>query len=748
MPYLRKGLLPGGRTSWSWLGGYLVVAWVILQVTETLASLIGLPLWFGKAVLALLGAGLVVVVLTAALQGRGGARPLREPGSRGLLRPLTGRRTLALGVLAFAFLGLGTAGHMAARALGVGPAGTLVARGLLPRDAELVLADFEDQTGEPGLARAAMQALRVHLSQSSALRLTSPARIGEVLALMEAAPDAPLDVARAREIAIREGLKAVIAGEVHRLGSRYTVSARLIGAESGSELVAVLETADGPDELIPAVERLSLRLRERIGESLGSVRRSEPLSRVRTASLAALKSYTEGADANSRGDFERCALLMEEAIALDSTFAMALAGRAACNQNLGRESALQVSDRMRAYRMRERMTEEERLRFTAIYHQFVTEDRKLALEAWQAYDARFPERTSALFSMANLYAEMRRWAEAETLLRRGLELDPSSIVVLINLAGYQAYQGKWAEAEASLDSLAAQVPQLNLSWRRGGLSLAAGDWAAARHHLLEARESARGSPATRALVATLQARLARTRGRSAEAAALLREALAARLEAGDIENYHLTAVELADLLLVAWGDTAAALAAIDEALALHPLDSLDPLERSHLSFAAMLSRAGRMARARAHVTAWRRDVAPVLPGTTLPHWFHAGFAEAEARWSDAIAAWRLEDETQEDPLPALAHIGHAFDRLGQRDSALAYYQRYLATPSRTRHESDPRWRGQVLERLARLHDERGEHTDAARHYALLTELWEEGDATVQPRLEAARARLMALARER
>ena len=746
MPHLHGLLRSRGRNSWSWLGGYLVAAWVILQVTDTLASLIGLPLWFGKAVLGLLGVGLAAVVLTAVLQGRGGPRVEPEAGTGGLLSVRL-RRTLVVGVVAFAFLGLGTAGHMAARALGVGPAGTLVARGLLPRDAELVLADFDDRTGEPGVARAAVQALRVHLAQSKAFRLTSPARIGEVLALMEVPPDTPLDLARAREVALREGLKAVISGEIHRLGSRYTVAARLVAAESGAELVTLLETADTPDELIPAVEQLSLRLRERIGESLASVRRSEPLSRVRTASLAALKSYTAGADANGRGDFERCALLMEEAIALDSTFAMALAGRAACNQNLGRNYAQQVADRMSAYRMRERMTEEERLRFTAIYHQFVTGDRKLALEAWQAFDVRFPERSSALFAMANLYAEDRRWARAEDLLERGLELDPSSIVVLINLAGFQANQGRWADAHASLDRLAGEVPHLDLHWRRATLHLGAGDWEGARAQLLAARERARGDAALRGLVATLHARLERTLGRNGDAAALLQEAMAARLEAGDVQSYHLTALELAELRMSAFADTTAALAVIDFALAAHPLASLDPLDRSHLELAAVLARAGRGAQARAHVVQWTRDVAPLIPGTSRPAWLDGALAEADGRWADAIAAWRLEDEKSEDPLPALAHIAHAFDRLGQRDSAIAYFRRYLATPSRTRYDSDPDWRGHALERLARLHEAAGERADAVRHHAMLAELWEAGDSTVQPRVEQARARLLALTRE-
>jgi tetratricopeptide (TPR) repeat protein len=737
------------RSGWGWVGAYLVVAWGALQFADTIDSLIGLPAWSGRVLFVLLLLGLLAVLLMAVLQHHRTRADTDHSRLTGRLpRALTGRRLVVAGVVAFSFLGLGTAGHLTSRVLGIGPAGTLVARGVLADDGELVLANFDDYTGAPDLARALTQAFRIHLSQSPTIRLASEARVTDARARMQAESGAPLDLEMAREIAIREGIKAVVAGEIHRVGSRYALSLRLVAAESGQELIAGLEHARRPDDLIPAVERLSLWLRERIGESLASVRHSPPLSRVRTASLAALKSYTEAADANGRGDFERCALLMEEAIALDSAFAMAYVGRAACNQNMGRNPALQVADRIHAYSRRDRMTDEERLRFTATYHQFVKRDRRQAIEAWEAYFARYPDRTSALFALANLYAETREPARAEATLNQALARDSSNLVVLVNLAGYQTSQGRFADAELTLARLARELPNLDVGWWRATLRLAQADWVSASAELTAIRERARGDPGRRARVAALQSMFAQTLGRIDEAEQYLREAIHADLEAGAIQFYHLRMLTLAELYLMSRADTARALALADSALALHPVETLEPFARSYETFAEILARCGRIGRARVHLDAWEREVAPLLPGSSISHELRATLAEVEGRWHAAIAEWRLADERKEDPLPALVHIGGAHDRLARPDSAIVYYRRYLETPSRLRYNTDATWRGPVLERLAQLHEARGEHEDAVRFYDMLGELWQGADPFLQPRVEAARRRLEVLVGDR
>src|SRR5690606_21953003 len=133
---------------------------------------------------------------------------------------------------------------------------------LAERD-RIILADFE--ASDAALATALTEALRVDLEQSPAIRLAEPAFIREALARMQRDAATPMSEALGREIATREGVKAVIAGEGGSVGGQVVLSARIIGPQDGSTLVAVRETAADSTEILPALDRLSRKLRERIG---------------------------------------------------------------------------------------------------------------------------------------------------------------------------------------------------------------------------------------------------------------------------------------------------------------------------------------------------------------------------------------------------------------------------------------------------------------------------------------------------
>src|SRR2546427_753319 len=158
------------------------------------------------------------------------------------------------------------------RLLGIGPVGTLVASGVLAERDRLVLADFENRTADSTLGPSLTEALRVDLAQSGVIRLLDAAAVGQALGRMGRAPGAPLDLALARELAQREGAKAVVHGQIDPLGRGYVVSAELVGASDGAALVAVRENAQDDGAIIGAADRLSHRLRERIDLSDSPIR--------------------------------------------------------------------------------------------------------------------------------------------------------------------------------------------------------------------------------------------------------------------------------------------------------------------------------------------------------------------------------------------------------------------------------------------------------------------------------------------
>src|SRR5437762_675967 len=256
----------------------------VLTVVYFLVHVLGLPDWAFAGAVGLAAAGLPVMLWTGVIERRralaGGTG--RAPAPAGVQRWLTWRRSLLSAASGFGLLGLVTATHAAMRQLGIGPAGTLVASGVLAQRDRLVLADFVNRPADSTLGPSLTEALRVDLAQSGVIRLLDAATVGQALGRMGREPAASLDLALARDLAQREGAKAVVHGQIDPLGRGYVVSAELVGASDGAALVAVRENAQDDGAIIGAVDRLSHRLRERIGESLKSIRASDPLEQVTT----------------------------------------------------------------------------------------------------------------------------------------------------------------------------------------------------------------------------------------------------------------------------------------------------------------------------------------------------------------------------------------------------------------------------------------------------------------------------------
>src|SRR5678815_1461569 len=130
---------------------------------------------------------------------------------------------------------------MALRALGVGPAGSLLAAGKLEARDRLVVTDFRVRGSDSALGAVVSEAVRAQLGQSDVVTILSPAAIAGTLRRMDRPPATGVDLALAREIAQREGAKAVVDGEVTPLGTGYVLTLRLVTADSGAELASYHE---------------------------------------------------------------------------------------------------------------------------------------------------------------------------------------------------------------------------------------------------------------------------------------------------------------------------------------------------------------------------------------------------------------------------------------------------------------------------------------------------------------------------
>jgi len=746
------------------LAVYLGVSWLILQVVDIVKQNLGLPDWVFPFALLLLLIGLPIIVATAFLHGTGGSSGRPEPVAPAAAGPAadegrselekTGRRlftwrnALVGGGLAFLLLAVVTGGFMYMRSAGIGPVGSLVAKGVLEERSRIVLAEFE--AADSVLARTVTESFRVDLAQSPVVDLVEPDSIANGLARMNRPEGTPLSEETARELAVRDGYPAVVAGELAPVGAGYVLTARLVASSDGAVLASARASARDDAALLDAIDEVSSKLREQIGESYNSLRETPSLAHVTTGSVEALKKYTQAQDARHRdGNPEAAIRLLEEAVAIDSTFALAWRDIGTILSNRGESWARQVDASERAYRFRDRLSERERYLVEANYYQEVADEPRKVIEAYEAMLRLDSADAQALNNIGYTYYRQADWENALAWYERSREAAPDVPMHLANVASTRANLGDYAAADslyAALDSVS-DNPDWDLwradyRWQRG-------DEAGAREifeRVLREHPSRQG--------ATLRARgglaaLDLVRGRLARAPAAA-EGLAVRAADAGADAIALRmSVDAAQVRLDVAADTAGALAALDAALARVDMDSLPALDRPWLEIAGLLLDAGEIERGREALARMWQEVPDLLkPGQEK---YREGdlamIAAAEGRPLEALEAFRTLPPFACVPCRLRVEAG-LLDEAGRADSAIAYYERYLAEPWNYRIWNDARWLAPTHERLGQLYDERGDPENAALHYARFVELWEDADPELQPRVRSAQQRLEAILRER
>lgn len=794
------------RSLWQVLAIYLVLGWLLFETFEVLRVTIGLPDWVEPTAAVLLVLLLPAVIATASIQKgrparwprldfrsdgverdasrreaatppegdaesgagasaeppatpgaaspaavRGGRSradaPRPRPGARALL---TWRNTILGGVGAFALLALVTTIYMILRSSGIGPAGTLVAQGTLDEREPLLLADFGSPRDLDELARAITEGLRVDLAQSPVVRLYDQRAVSAALIRMEREPDSRLDLHLAREVAQREAVRAVVGGEIRPVGSGFVLSARVVSADDGSVLVSRRVTARGANDVVRAVDELSKKLRERIGEPLASIGRAEPLEQVTTADLDALRRYSAAVRAiDIEGDPDRGIALLEEAVRLDSVFAMAWRKLGVALGNRAEERARSVAALARAYEHRERLTARERNLASAAYHTNVAGDYPAAIEAYERQLDRDPTDDVALNNLGSIYLELRQPARAVELFERDLAADSGQTIPLINLIFARVAMGDFDGAVAAIAAFAPwSGADPSVRQYAAHVEAARGDYAAAEAALRDLRADHPQSPFWRATTSAELATLAAVRGGLEEARRHLADATETNARRDLPRQILVDAVRLAELELWVGRDAGAALATLDGALGAHPLDAIHPLDRPSLELARVYALVARPTRARELRRRYERDVPAELRGPAARialDRLEGALALAEGRPADAIAATRASDRGLCVPC-ALPQLALAYDAAGPADSAIAVRERYLATPYLWRVRDVDAWHlAATHERLARLYEERGDAARAAGHWRRLVVLWSDADEELAGRVDAARARAAELA---
>ncbi len=665
----------------------------------------------------------------------------------GVPAPRAGRRRVlaGAGLTVLALAGAALALHSA----GAFGGDSLVNQGVWGERGRIIMADFRSPPADSALGGAVTEAFRIDLAQSRAVTLVQPEYVRQTLERMQRDPNTPLDAQVAREVAIRDGIEAVLTGDIAHAGTGFVISARLVSSSNGAPLVALRETAEDSTRILGAIDRLSHGLRRRIGESLRTIEDNEALEQVTTPSLEALRKYSQSQMANAEGDTERSIALLREAIALDTGFAMAYRRLGVLIGNSGGRRSEQVDALSRAYAHRSRLTDRERYLTLGTYHMQVSGDREQAAASYRSLLDEYPTDVVALNNLSIILASSRNYAQAEELARRAIAVQPAVPTFWANLLNAQVLQGKLDSAQASLAAMraASRTPAFTVELEIG-LAVQRGDYDSAGAMVRRLQDERRESVERQRLGSAQLAGLAATQGRLAEADGQLRRLIEIDETGGRRETALFFEMVRAGMDLWFRGNPSRALQRAEAALRRRPLSDFDPRDRPYLGVAILFAEAGRPDRARALLNEFDRVVPEGDRRLALEarHAVLGAIALAERRAQDAIAEFRQQDQASE--IGAAASLGRAYDLAGMPDSAIASYQRYLDTPFLGRLPLDAMWRARALYRLGELYEERGNRVKAADRYAEFVKLWKLADPDLQPKVAEAKQRLEALSGER
>jgi tetratricopeptide (TPR) repeat protein len=716
-------------------GAFSLASLVLLALVYLLILQLGLPGWVFVTAIALLVIGLPMVVATSLTERQRRSAAAEDTGRR---RLLTWRNTLLGGVLAFAALGVVTVGYMSARVLGIGPAGTLIATGAIEEQERLILADFENRTDDPAHGATVTELMRIGLSQSRAVSVLDPIQVSRILELMERDPTEGLSEQIALEAAERDAIKGVVTGEITSVGSGYSIAARLVSVD-GQVLTAQQEVAPDEDDLVAAVGRLSESLRERFGESLKSIRSTEPLERVTTGSMRALRVFSQGLQAWNQGDIARGMQLLEEAIALDSTFAMAHRKLAVVLQNQAERRSRAVEAATKAYENRERLTERERYLVTAAYHSVVTGNRDQVISAYRTVLDMYPTDYYALNNLGVIYSELRDYERASEYYSRALEVDSVTRLHYSNLASTLGNLQQWDSSAAIIDRFERRFPG-NPEVQISRIIYAANrkDYDAAEELGQILMREQRGTVFWEGIAYEWLASLDAMRGRMSAAQERWRRSFEIATERGVLGLYLQRAARRAMVEGLLFDDTDRARRILESAVERVPLQELPPLDRPYGLLAMGYAAASEPERARRLLEEYQAT--PQADHSRITERFTHGarglIALAEGRLDEAIRAFRQYDEGSSCGTCAGAWLARAYDRAGQADSARALYERFVEEPS------DAIWydAGHLAHgylRLGQLYEERRDFEKAADYYRRLVDLWSDADPQFQARVREA-----------
>lgn len=332
----------------------------------------------------------------------------------------------------------------------------------------ILVTDFVNTTGDPVFDGTLKKALTIDLQQSPFLNVVSDQQVQKTLKFMGHSPDDAVTKSIGREICQRDGIKAMLTGSIALVGSQYLITLEALNGSTGDSLEQAQVQVSGKDAVLGSLGTAATKLREKLGESLASVQQfDKPLDQATTSSVEALKAFTLGDQLHNKLEDVQSVPFYQRSIELDPNFALAHLRLGVVAGNTS-QFTLQAQQVAKAYELRDRTSEYERLYINAYYY-LQTGDLEKSIEGWELMKQTYPRDFVSRINVAVDYGFLGQYEKAVENCLESIQIEPDTLNCYVGGAGYYRALGKMDNA----DALLAQALQRNIKGSSLYLALAA-----------------------------------------------------------------------------------------------------------------------------------------------------------------------------------------------------------------------------------------------------------------------------------
>jgi eukaryotic-like serine/threonine-protein kinase len=312
----------------------------------------------------------------------------------------------------------------------------------------IVLADFDNKTGDNVFDDTLKQGLAIQLEQSPFLAMVSDSKVNQTLKLMGRPAGDRLTPEVTREVCQRTGSAAMLTGSIAQLDDQYVIGLKAVNCTTGDLLAETQEQAKGKGAVLHALDKAAVSLRGKLGESLSSVQKyATPLEEASTPSLEALKAYSLGRKARFAKGNTAALPFYERAVTIDPSFAMPYRDLAAAYGNLN-QAGRGAENARKAYELRDKVSERERFSIDAMYYRRATGELEKVAQTYELWQQTYPRESVPYTNLADVYSTLGKCEKALEEAREAMELEPNNSTNYNNLGTAYTCLNRLDEAAA------------------------------------------------------------------------------------------------------------------------------------------------------------------------------------------------------------------------------------------------------------------------------------------------------------